>query len=553
MSELIELMETQRAASHSGGAEPSSCQTQPGTFQDLAPPCTIRSSEASSGAGRKTAWGKEECRWRRGGVGVLANPLAVPHTGVVIANGHKTTGGFSTRPFVRSVQRQSLSSRSSVTSPLATNENGIKPSWSLSAKLQMRSNSPSRFSLDSFSSSTLERIGEATDDKVSTSCFGSYSKYEHKTSGKAPLAVMEGVMREENLNRSNTSLEDTFCKHSSQIEKRMSKMDSEDNNNRITSVDQSLSGRSLSTRESKHRSKPGPSNYKSDNGKRNPTKIVNEQDKSSKKRQISCSTQGSPASQASSSPSVKSSAKASGSKDKAESSKVGSLKPASSMSHSKKEHTQHQEGSHLSSGQQKQKHPSKLKSSSTLPVVTKTSSLGSTSSSGRNKMMEKSQSKESSLVSPHLEKPGGVSASKASSSARASVIKSSDSSRIERRPVRSSSSSSSVTSLRSPSVSSKTDLRRNSKSEDKGLSFFKSALRQKETRRSADFGKTSILSKKSTDGISKSTTKNGMDVSDGTWTTLLAVISSLPDDDLPDTLWGTENLQKIGVAMASIN
>ncbi|MBN3294546.1 UBP31 hydrolase, partial [Polypterus senegalus] len=436
-------------------------------------------------------------------------------------------GGFSTRPFVRSVQRQSLSSRSSVTSPLATNENGIKPSWSLSAKLQMRSNSPSRFSLDSFSSSTLERIGEATDDKVSTSCFGSYSKYEHKTSGKAPLAVMEGVMREENLNRSNTSLEDTFCKHSSQIEKRMSKMDSEDNNNRITSVDQSLSGRSLSTRESKHRSKPGPSNYKSDNGKRNPTKIVNEQDKSSKKRQISCSTQGSPASQASSSPSVKSSAKASGSKDKAESSKVGSLKPASSMSHSKKEHTQHQEGSHLSSGQQKQKHPSKLKSSSTLPVVTKTSSLGSTSSSGRNKMMEKSQSKESSLVSPHLEKPGGVSASKASSSARASVIKSSDSSRIERRPVRSSSSSSSVTSLRSPSVSSKTDLRRNSKSEDKGLSFFKSALRQKETRRSADFGKTSILSKKSTDGISKSTTKNGMDVSDGTCKTSQIISSEL--------------------------
>lgn len=60
-----------------------------------------------------------------------------------------SAGGFSTRPFVRSVQRQSLSSRSSVTSPLAVSENGVRPSWSLSAKLQFRSNSPSRFSGDS--------------------------------------------------------------------------------------------------------------------------------------------------------------------------------------------------------------------------------------------------------------------------------------------------------------------------------------------------------------------------------------------------------------------
>ncbi|PNJ84403.1 USP31 isoform 2, partial [Pongo abelii] len=78
-------------------------------------------------------------------------------------------GGFSTRPFVRSVQRQSLSSRSSATSPLAVNENCMRPSWSLSAKLQMRSNSPSRFSGDSpihSSASTLEKIGEAADDKT---------------------------------------------------------------------------------------------------------------------------------------------------------------------------------------------------------------------------------------------------------------------------------------------------------------------------------------------------------------------------------------------------
>lgn len=124
-------------------------------------------------------------------------------------------GGFSTRPFVRSVQRQSLSSRSSVTSPLAVNENCMRPSWSLSAKLQMRSSSPSRFSGDSpihGSASTLERIGEAGDDKVSISCFGSlrnlsgshqepsdsHNRREHKAVGRAPLAVMEGVFKDEN-------------------------------------------------------------------------------------------------------------------------------------------------------------------------------------------------------------------------------------------------------------------------------------------------------------------------------------------------------------------
>ena len=92
---------------------------------------------------------------------------------------------------MRSIQRQSLSSRSSVTSPLAFGEAGMKPSWSLSAKLQMRSNSPSRFSLDSRCSPPLERIGEAGDDKVSTSCFGSYSRHERYFGSRAPLAVME--------------------------------------------------------------------------------------------------------------------------------------------------------------------------------------------------------------------------------------------------------------------------------------------------------------------------------------------------------------------------
>ncbi|KAL0197170.1 hypothetical protein M9458_005710, partial [Cirrhinus mrigala] len=54
-----------------------------------------------------------------------------------------------------------------------------------------------------------------------------------------------------------------------------------------------------------------------------------------------------------------------------------------------------------------------------------------------------------------------------------------------------------------------------SKSEDKGLSFFKSALRQKETRRSADLGKTAILAKKAVERTAKSNSQCKLDVDDG--------------------------------------
>lgn len=166
-------------------------------------------------------------------------------------------GGFSTRPFVRSVQRQSLSSRSSVTSPLAVNENCMRPSWSLSAKLQMRSSSPSRFSGDSpihGSASTLERIGEAGDDKVSISCFGSlrnlsgshqepsdsHNRREHKAVGRAPLAVMEGVFKDDSdPGKLNSSVVDTPSKNRAQGDHLPPVSDPFDNNNQIAYVDQS--------------------------------------------------------------------------------------------------------------------------------------------------------------------------------------------------------------------------------------------------------------------------------------------------------------------------
>ncbi|XP_069036803.1 ubiquitin carboxyl-terminal hydrolase 31 isoform X1 [Lepisosteus oculatus] len=422
-------------------------------------------------------------------------------------------GGFSTRPFVRSVQRQSLSSRSSIASPLAVIENGIKPSWSLSAKLQRRSNSPSHFSLDSHSSPTLERIGEASDDKVSTSCFGSYSKHEHKPSGKAPLAVMEGVTSDENGHkRSVVSLEEPYCKIPGQTEKRSSKAESTDNNNQISSADQGGFGCSSSTKDVKNRSGSGASAQKLESmaTKRSSTKAVLEPEKSSKKRQTISSAHEPPASQVTSSPQVKSSSKASSSKEKVSSTKPGSSKMSSSTTQPKKEPSQAQEGTLSGAAQQKQRISSTPQSStSPSPTGRKTSTgIERSSSSGKSKLAEKSVSRESTRTSPLTDKPAGSAPSRTGTPARSPLPKTSEGGRVEGRTVRSSSSSSSVTSLRSPSVSSKMDLRRNSKSEDKGLSFFKSALRQKETRRSADFGKTTMLAKKASEGTLRSGSGN---------------------------------------------
>ncbi|XP_061088381.1 ubiquitin carboxyl-terminal hydrolase 31 isoform X2 [Conger conger] len=432
-------------------------------------------------------------------------------------------GGFSTRPFVRSVQRQSPSSRSSIASPLAVSENGAKPSWSLSAKLQMRSNSPSRFSLDSHSSGTLERIGEAADDKVSTSCFGGYSK----AGSKAPLAVMEGVTSDDGSSR--RSLEEPYCKASPQADKRGSKAEPVDNNNQALPAEH---------KEPKHRVSAGGAAPKAESSgpkRSSSTRTTPDPEKSSKKRQASVTSHSSPASQASASPQAKSSAKASTSKDKSDTGKasksdvakasksdaakavksdvtkagkseVAKASKGSSTGTPRKEPVQGQDAALP----QKQRISSAAQSTSSplpSPARRKPSSASErTSASSKSKPAERGSGRDSSRpsTSPLAEKPGSSSSSRPAGAPRSSLP------RPEGRTVRSSSSSSSVTSLRSPSVSAK-DLRRSSKSEDKGLSFFKSALRQKETRRSADFGKATILTKKTSEGTARSgtETKNG--------------------------------------------
>ncbi|KAK2097697.1 Ubiquitin carboxyl-terminal hydrolase 31 [Saguinus oedipus] len=434
--------------------------------------------------------------------------------------------GFSTRPFVRSVQRQSLSSRSSVTSPLAVNENCMRPSWSLSAKLQMRSNSPSRFSGDSpihSSASTLEKIGEAADDKVSISCFGSlrnlsssyqepsnsHSRREHKAVGRAPLAVMEGVFKDESdTHRLNSSVVDTQSKHSAQGDHLPPVSDPFDNNNQIAYVDQSDSVDSSPVKEVKSPSHPGSLAKKPESTtKRSPSsKGASEPEKSLRKGRPALASQESSLSSTSpSSPLPVKVLKPSRSRSKAESSSRGSGRHSSpAPAQPKKESSPKSQDSMSSPSPQKQKSASGLAYTASSTSAKKASGPATRSpfSPGKSRTSDRSLSREGSRQSLGSDRASATSASKPNSP-RVSQARA-----VEGRGAGKHVRSSSMASLRSPSTSIKSGLKRDSKSEDKGLSFFKSALRQKETRRSTDLGKTALLSKKAGGSSSKSVCKN---------------------------------------------
>ncbi|XP_036681373.1 ubiquitin carboxyl-terminal hydrolase 31 isoform X2 [Balaenoptera musculus] len=436
-------------------------------------------------------------------------------------------GGFSTRPFVRSVQRQSLSSRSSVTSPLAVNENCIRPSWSLSAKLQMRSSSPSRFSGDSpihTSASTLEKIGEAVDDKVSISCFGSlrnlsssyqdssdgHSRREHKVVGRAPLAVMEGVFKDESDTRKlNSSVVDTQSKSSAQEDQLPPISGPFDNNNQIAYVDQSDSVDSSPVKEVKPPSHPGSLAKKSESAaRRSPSsRGAPEPDRSLRKgRPVLASQESSLSSTSPSSPvPVKVSVKPSRSRSKADSSSRASGRHSSPAP--QKESSPKSQDSVSSPSLQKQKSASSLTDSASSTSTKKASgpALRGPFPPGKSRTSDRSLSREGSRQSLASDR-ASVTSSPKPSSPRVSQARAGDG-RGDGKHVR----SSSMASLRSPSMNMKAGLKRDSKSEDKGLSFFKSALRQKETRRSTDLGKTTLLSKKVGGSSVKSVSKSAAD------------------------------------------
>ncbi|XP_073915663.1 ubiquitin carboxyl-terminal hydrolase 31 isoform X2 [Castor canadensis] len=424
-------------------------------------------------------------------------------------------GGFSTRPFVRSVQRQSLSCRSSVTSPLAVNENCMRPSWSLSARLQMRSNSPSRFSGDSpihGSASTLERIGEAGDDKVSISCFGSlrnlsssyqepsnsYGRREHKAMGRAPLAVMEGVFKDESdARRLNSGVVDAQNQNLAQGDCLPPVSDPFDNNNQIAYVDQSDSVDSSPVKEVKPPGHLVSLTKKSEStAKISPSaRGTPEPEKSVRKGRPALASQES--SLSSTSPSspvpVKVSVKPSRSRSKADSSaRASGRHSAPAPAQPRKESSPKSQDSLSSPSLQKQKSTSALANSSASTAAKKASGPAPKGPfpPGRSRTSDRSLSREGSRQSLGSDRASMTSTSKPTSP-RVSQARAGEG-RGDGKHVR----SSSMASLRSPSTSMRSSLKRDSKSEDKGLSFFKSALRQKETRRSTDLGKTALLSKK---------------------------------------------------------
>lgn len=357
-----------------------------------------------------------------------------------------------------------------MTSPLAFSENSMKTSWSLSAKLQLRSNSPSRFSLDSRASPPLERIGEACDDKVSTSCFGSYSRQDRHANSKAPLATVEGYGSEGGHGK--RILDDAYC--------RSSKSEHID-----TVIDQDKNISPL-----KEHKRKGSSSEKH-KGESIGTKKTHKTDleKSSKKRHSSSSTTKS-SSQASSSSLLKNAKVTNTNKDSGKTVKGLSSWRMDSSSGQKASVQETQCKVHPSpSPQPSVSHSVTLKKSSFIPAITSKKSLA-----------ERTSNRDVAHLNSPVNKARGCGIQRSSQPLGA------DRERMERKPVRSSSSSSSITSLRSPSISSR-DLNPGSKSEDKGLSFLKSALRQREIRRSADLGKTTLLSKKTSERTAKSSTQ----------------------------------------------
>jgi len=381
---------------------------------------------------------------------------------------------------MRGMQRQPLSSRSSMASPLALSDNnGTKPLWSLSSKLQLRSNSPSRFSLDSHSSSpTLERIGEAVDDRVSGG--GKASLVTTSESGAGPRRRLVEQLGQ--LKVGSTAAAETWS----------SKQAGENNN--LTPRMEPLTPGPVSPAKDKQRSGDGES---SGGNKRAAAKTsVESQEKSPKKRPATSSTSSSSPSRAApdKSPSrtqAKGGSVASHPKTKGEG-PCKSLKTASSKTAtpSKKSSSQTQETLRVESAQPKKSGAAGSQSSQPHKRPSPRGGAERSSASARTKGEERSTGRDSPRV-PVVERK----ATPRSGAATASRdIGSAGGGKVEGRAGgRSSSSSSSITSLRSSSVGlppasaapPPRGPRRNSRTEDKGLSFFKSALRQKESRRGA--------------------------------------------------------------------
>lgn len=394
------------------------------------------------------------------------------------------------------MQRQTFSSRSSIASPLVLSENGTKPSWTHSAKLQLRSNSPSRFSLESHSSSpTLEMIGEVADTKLSACAYGSSPKSERLSGVRSALAALEGNPGARRL------IEHVHSKAAVGQPEQRGSAQLGDNNNVAAGAEQ------VSPR---HGAVAAGKDQKQRNGvadspsvKRTAAKTGLQNERSPKKRAATSSTSSSSLSPAS--PAVdklpsRAQAKSAAalvpsSKDKSDgAARAGKAASSRTATPSKKGSSQTAEASH-----QKRSSSPGLQSSHPQRKTSPRGGAGAgggekSSASGRTRAADRSAGRESSQTAGVTERkanPGGP-ASRSGPTGRAEgrPVRGADSKAVGR----SSSSSSSMTSLRSgappagggpPSRAAQ----RSSKTEEKGLSFFKTALRPKDARKSSDGGK----------------------------------------------------------------
>ncbi|XP_059893100.1 ubiquitin carboxyl-terminal hydrolase 31-like [Gadus macrocephalus] len=432
-------------------------------------------SQASSGSSRRTS-------------------LASLSESAEFAAERSEDDGLSTRSIMRGMQRQPLSARSSMASPLALSDNnGAKPSWPLSAKLQLRSNSPSRFSLEPHSSSspTLERIGEAVDDRAS----GAAARHEKMSGGKGSLAAAAAAENTPGARRRLAEQPAPVKAGSAAAPESWSSKQAGDNNNLSAGAEPLTPGPVSPAKDSKLRSGEGES---SGGGKRAAAKTsVESQEKSPKKRPASSSTSSSSPSRAAmdKSPSrtqAKGGSVAPHPKTKGDG-PCKSLKTASSKTAtpSKKSSSQTQETLRVDSAQPKKKGGS-AGSQSSQPHRRPSPRGGAerSTASSRTKGEERSASRDSprAPVSDRKAPPraGAAAATRGDGATGGGKAEA-------RAAAQSSSSSSSITSLRSSSVGLSSSSaaaapkgpRPNSRTEEKGLSFFKSALRPKEGRKGA--------------------------------------------------------------------
>ncbi len=335
------------------------------------------------------------------------------------------------------------------------------------------------------------------DNKQSTSCFPGSPKSEKLSGGKSALAALDSNPGSKRL------IEQVHSKAVAQAEQRSS-IQAGDNNNAVTAAEQVSPRHGAAAKEPKQR------NGAADSAgvKRTSAKTGLESERSPKKRPATSSTSSSSLSPASpaidklpSRTQTKSAASAANPKDKSDgppkTSKAGSSRTATP---SKKGSSQTPEVIHPDSAQQRKSGSPGLQSSHPQRRTSPRGGGEKSSASGRTRAADRSTSRESSRASVAPERkvnPGGP----PSRSSAASKAEGRPGRAVENKAAaRSSSSSSSMTSLRSSSVGVSSanaappsrGPRRNSKTEEKGLSFFKTALRPKETRKSADGGKAGV-------------------------------------------------------------